>query len=393
MSSTTRTSSILIALLVAFLARSSLAQEKSDSFLSVDHFVPHVSTVPANAGQLVGIYVREKVDAQVARTLQKRGAAGKVVLFVHGGTTPSVPVYSLDYKDYNWMDFLARAGFRTFAMDFSGYGSSPKPMMDDPCNVDPKQQATLVPRPLKGPCAPNYPRALNTINDDWNEIDSVVDYLRKLNRVAKIHIIGWSAGGPRAGGYAALHPEKIDRMVFYAPSAPTSGPLQDRSAAFPISLQTRDDLEKKRWDPDVRCPGQVEPGVRDVLWQSIMQWDRVGASWGPEEGVMRARTVTRFGWTSEIAAKVKAPALVIVGEFDQPDDRRKVFEQISSNDKVFLHVACASHFMVWEKQHKVLHVASKEWLTTGRVKSLRRGEFKVDTEGNFKTETSLAMKP
>ena len=27
---------------------------------TTDHFVPHVSTVPANAGQLVGIHVREK---------------------------------------------------------------------------------------------------------------------------------------------------------------------------------------------------------------------------------------------------------------------------------------------------------------------------------------------
>ena len=39
--------------------------------------------------------------------------------------------------------------------------------------------------------------------------------------------------------------------------------------------------------------------------------------------------------------------------------------------------------MMWEKQHTVLHVASKERLTHGRVKNMRRGEFHVDAEGNF----------
>lgn len=162
-------------------------------------------------------------------------------------------------------------------------------------------------------------------------------------------------------------------------------------AGFPVNLQTREDMEKKRWDPDVRCAGQVEPGVRDAVWKAIMQWDRVGASWGPAEGVMRGRTATRFGWTPELAAKVTAPTLIMVGEYDRLNERRTVFEQIGSKDKVFLNVACASHFMVWEKQHRVLHTASFEWLTQGQVKNVRRGEFVVDAEGNFKAVENAAL--
>ena len=60
-----------------------------------DHFVPHVSTVPANAGQTVGLYVREKVKARPGP------AKGRVVLFVHGATVPAVPDFDLDYKSYN----------------------------------------------------------------------------------------------------------------------------------------------------------------------------------------------------------------------------------------------------------------------------------------------------
>ena len=347
--------------------------------ITKDHFVPHVSTVPANAGQLVGIHVREKIKAKAG------GATGRVVLFVHGVSVPSVPDFDLDYKSYNWMAYLARAGFRAYAMDHTGYGGSPRPMMDDPSNVNPQQQAIITPRPLQGAKAPNYPYQFNTIRDDWGEIDTVVDWLRKANRVKRISIVGWSAGGPRVGGYVAQHPEKIHRVILYAPG-PTVEGLQipgHTDAGFPMNLQTREDLEKKRWDPDVRCPGQLEPGIRDVVWKAIMQWDRVGASWGPEGGVMRVRAATRFGWTRALAAKVVAPTLVMAGEYDRLEERRAVYEQLGSKDKVFMHVACASHFMLWENQHTALHVASQEWLTHGRLKNVRRGEMRVDPDGIF----------
>ena len=356
----------------------SAAEENREMLITRDHFVPHVSTVPANAGQLVGIHVREKVKAKAG------GAKGRVVLFVHGATVPSVPDFDLDYKSYSWMAYLAHAGFRVYAMDQTGYGGSPRPMMDDPSNVDPKQQALVTPRPLKAPAAPNYPYHLNTIRSDWDEIEAVVDWLRKANRVRRISIVGWSAGGPRVGGYVAQHPDKIYRVVLYAPSPTIAGlKIPERpDAGFPITLQTREDLEKKRWDPDVRCPGQLDPGIRDAVWKAVMEWDRVGASWGLE-GVMRGRAATRFGWTPELAAKVTAPTLVMVGEFDRLDERRNVYEQISSKDKVFLNVSCGSHFMLWEKQHTALHVASGEWLAHGRLKDVRRGEMRVNPDGDF----------
>lgn len=366
-------------LLVWLAATASLAAAQSP-LITTDQFVPMVSVVPANAGQVVGIFVRQKVAAGPVA-----GETRPVVLFVHGATVPSVPSADLEHNDYSWMAFLARAGFNTYAMDVTGYGGSPRPMMDDPCNVDPKQQNEIKPRPLTAACAPNYAFQLTTIRSDWTEIDAVVDYLRRANGVAKIHIIGWSAGGPRVGGYAALHPEKVDRMVLYAPS-PTianDGP-EKPSSGFPLRLQSREDLEKKRWDPDVRCPGQVEPGVRDAVWKSIMQWDRIGASWGPEGGIMRGRTATSFGWTVEQARKVTAPTLVMVGEFDRLAERKTVYEQISSRDKIFLNIACASHFMVWEKQHSVLHRASLEWLSKGQIRGATRGEFAVDYAGDFK---------
>jgi len=147
----------------------------SGAIVTTDHFVPHVSTLQPIKGQKVGLFVR-----QVSQAAQDGDMKGRVVLFVHGATVPSVPDFALEYKDYNWMEYLARAGFNTYTMDLSGYGGSPRPMMDDPCNVNPKQQNLITGKPLKANCAANHPFEFNTIRDDWAEMDAVVDHLRKL---------------------------------------------------------------------------------------------------------------------------------------------------------------------------------------------------------------------
>jgi len=364
---------------VLVFSTAALAQQIHSS----DHYAPHVSTLAANAGQKVALHVHRKIASH--QLVSGRRETDRVVLFVHGATTPGTAAFSLDHKDYDWMAFLARAGFDVWAMDMSGYGSSPRPMMDDPCNVDPKQQELLLKRPLTAPCAPHYALKFKTIRDDWAEIDSVIDHIRSGTGAAKVSIVGWSAGGPRVGGYVALHPDKINRVVLYAPGAPRAGftPVERPEAGFPVTLQTRTRFEKERWDPDVRCSGQVEPGVRDALWTQIMQWDPIGASWGPEEGVTRAPTMMN-GWSTQQANSLKMPVMVVVGEFDVPDQRRAAYDAVGSADKVFVKVACASHFMLWEKQRNVLHNASLEWLRDGKFTGVSRGAFEVDEQGKSK---------
>jgi hypothetical protein len=73
----------------------------------------------------------------------------------------------------------------------------------------------------------------------------------------------------------------------------------------------------------------------------------------------------------------------MVGEFDRLSERRTVYEQIGSKDKVFVNVSCASHFMLWEKQHRALQDASLEWLRDGRLQGITNGEVRVDPDGRF----------
>ena len=171
--------------------------DDSGRILRLDHYVRVKSTVPSIAGQTTQIYVREVARARHGK---------EVVLFVHGAGTPAEVAFDVPYQDYSWMAYLAKAGYDVFSMDMTGYGRSTRPLaMNDPCNMAADQQKAV----FGVTCAPSYGRQMTTIASDWNDIGAVVDYLRGLRQVEKVSLIGWSLGGPRAGGYASQHPDKV----------------------------------------------------------------------------------------------------------------------------------------------------------------------------------------
>src|SRR5512135_1241907 len=192
------------ALLSLTLASMSFADD-GNRLLRLDHYVQVHSTVPAIAGQLTEIYVREVAEAG---TIARGPAADRVALFIHGAGTPAEVSFDVPYQDYSWMAYLAHAGFDVFSMDMTGYGRSTRPAaMNDPCNLTKEQQALYVPSLItleKGaPCAASYAHQMTTLASDWHDIDAVVDRLRTLRNVAKLNLLAWSLGGPRSAGYAA----------------------------------------------------------------------------------------------------------------------------------------------------------------------------------------------
>ncbi|MDH3318061.1 MAG: alpha/beta hydrolase [Betaproteobacteria bacterium] len=365
------------------------AVAKDDNILRLDHYVRHVSTVPVNAGQVVDLFMRERVAAGLNHTLRSTEATGKVVLFIHGGTVPSVPDYDLDYKDYNWMAYLAKAGFDTFSLDHTGYGRSPRLTMDDPCNMNPADQPLLIPNPLSAPCPHSYPFTLTTSQSDWDEIHTAVEYIKRIRNVEKVHLVGWSAGGPRAGGYAGLHPENVDRVLLYAPSPPGNVPSTPPAVVprpgFPMNTQTREELETGRWASEINCVDQRDPGILEPLWNTIMDYDDLGSVWGTPPGLMRTRTAVSWGWNPSLASQITAPLLLITGDGDStpPSVRRATYDLANSASKVFIEVQCASHFMVWEYQHMVLFEGSKHWFLNGSIKGVSNGEIIVDPTGKY----------
>jgi pimeloyl-ACP methyl ester carboxylesterase len=360
---------LLVALPLAFADDSAKIQR-------TDHYVRVKSTVPAIAGDFTQIYVREvQQPGMVLRDLPR---ADRVVLFVHGAGTPAEVAFDADYQDYSWMAYLAHVGFDVFSMDLTGYGRSTRPApMNDPCNLTQAQQTGFVPSLIAAVCPPSYPRQLTTIASDWNDIDGVVDHLRALRNVEKVTLIGWSQGGPRAGGYAAQHADKVRALVLLAPAyGRTSSPnppeqLPSTGAAF--NTQSRAEFFEN-WDRQVGCPDQYAPPAANAVWSQMLDSDPVGATWG--SGVRRAPQETVWGWNLALASKLQIPVLLVSGVHDKqvsPNGVRTLYGDLTAPRKIFLDLACSSHNAIWEKNHLLLFSASLEWLTKGTVDGKQTG--------------------
>lgn len=357
--------------------------------MTIDRLVAHTSTVPAAKGQKVDLFVREKVPTAYVEG-NPGSLEGRVVLFVHGGFSPAALAFDVKYRDYSWMEFLAYGGFDVFAMDMTGYGRSSRPMMDDPCNLDLRQQALLIPRTLKAPCPNSYPFELVNSDSETDDIDAVVEFIRRLRRVERVTLIGWSGGGIRTGTYVARHPGKVDRHIVWASSNyardnPAGPPAALPKPGAPMIIQTRELGIDRRWLANVKCEGQVEPGVPELIAAMTGEHDSVAAQWGP--GALRAPTRTYWGWNARTAGALKVPTLIMVGEEDDLlSSNAHLFEDHGAERKSFLRIACATHFMNWERQRRVLHRASFEWLTKGSLGGLDRGRFKADVAGTVTPE-------
>jgi pimeloyl-ACP methyl ester carboxylesterase len=360
---------------------------------TIDYMVPHISTVPANSGKRVELFVREKVRGR------NRGNRS-VVLMIHGATTSVVPAFDLQFENYSWMEYLATAGFDVFAMDQTGYGLSPRPMMDDPCNtLSSEQQSYLLPKPLAQPCSPAYPFQLTTIQSDWDEIDTVVEYLRRFRNVDKVSLVAWSRGGPRAGGYAALYPDKVERLFLLAPGyirlSPSNPPGVMPQPGVPSnvlgSAAFHDD-----WDTQVKCENQFTPKIRGAVTSTMLDFDPLGSTWGAG-GTRRAPNwnspgpgFNSWGWNAALASQVRVPTLLIRGDVDTKVPAVQVSDLygdlVAAPQKVFVHVACASHYLIWENQHMSLLQASEEWLRSGTFAGQTNGSFAVDITGGVQKD-------
>lgn len=380
--------------------------------VTIDHGVPHISTVSANSGEPVELFLRERLrkhGGERAREcdgdpgLREKGPA-TAVLMIHSRSVPVLAAYELKPgSDYDWALSLARSGLDVFMLDFQGSGLSPRPRMDDPCNVTiALQSSLLIPNPLTHTCSPSYASFLNTSASDLAELDTVVEYIRNLRGVEKVHLVSWSQGSFRIGPYAVLHPEKVASLFFMAPIfnvafTTTPPPLP----TTPMSLTTRAAVENSppslSWNDEIKCEGQREPGIVDAVWSTIMENDELGRTWGPPpagapagsppEGVMRVRQVVLSGWNATAASQIEVPTLIMQGEFDLAQGAlqhlHELYSLVRNDNKLRFRVQCTGHFMQWENQRRLLHRVSKQWIKHGKVDGFTRGEFFIDTAGNL----------
>jgi pimeloyl-ACP methyl ester carboxylesterase len=354
------------------LAGCAMSPMPTGSLQVTEHRVPVVSTAPSMRGQTVHLYVREVAPAG--------GGKLPAVLFIHGAGTPAEVSFDSRMDDYSWLKQVARAGFATYSVSLTGYGGSTRPApMANPCNIFKAGQAAFV----AAPCAPTFQGPLTTMTSDWNDIDAVVDYVRKQRGVERVSFVGWSQGGPRITGYTALHPAKVDRIVVLAPAYNRNG-MAAQPNPLPAMAEGNMTVQSRQafvanWDRQVGCTGQYDAAAGKAIFDEMLESDPVGAKWA-QGGVRRAPAVPTWGFEKTSVARIRAPYLMVAGIHDkqvEPKVVQEFYEDLGSQQKVLLDLGCSSHNAMWEKNRGLLFDATVQWLRDGKLNGVSTGVVKL----------------
>ncbi len=266
-------------------------------------------------------YTAKKGDVSLAMYRKRVGAPGgapKPVLFlVHGSSNAALSSYDLTVPgkgEYSMMNVFARLGYDVWTMDHEGYGKSSR-------------------------TAGN-----SDIASGVEDLKAAIPIVVKETGRDKMHFYGTSSGAIRAGAYAMVQPERVDRLVLSAftykgENAPTlqqrakqleyykthNTRLRDR--AMIESIFTRDGL-----------PSAYDPAVAKALADVELKFgDQVP-------------TGTYLDMTSKLPLvdplKVKSPVLMLRGDHDgisTNKDLLEFFDLLPNGDRQFVIIPNTAH--------------------------------------------------
>lgn len=192
-------------------------------------------------------------------------ASGEVVVLVHG----------LGGRSEDWENLapqIAKAGFRVYVPDLPGYGRS-----DRPANF-------------------SY-----SVTDESNIVVSFLDDLG----LRQVDLGGWSMGGWIAQFVAAMHPDRVRRLMLFDSAGLYVKPDWNTELFTPISPSQIEQLDKLLMPNPPHLPGFV---LRDVLRVSRQH------AWV----IHRALDTMLSGreTTDKVLPRLKMPVLLVWGEVD-----------------------------------------------------------------------------
>src|SRR3954447_8607337 len=120
------------------------------------------------------------------------GTARGVALLVHGATYPGQTAFDFSFPggdDYSLMDYLVDRGLGTVTFSVRGYGRSDAPTDGFSVNLE----AGIA------------------------DLSAVADWLATRG-YPRPYLLGWSWGGAISARYAERRPERVERLVLYAPA-------------------------------------------------------------------------------------------------------------------------------------------------------------------------------
>ena len=335
-------SGILGGIAAVSFAAVSLAQEQ--------RLVTEDMMVPSDPG--IEIFVRNKRPADMAAFRPER-----TVLFVHGSTYPAHTGFDLELGGLSWMDYIAARGYDVYLLDIRGFGKStrPKEMAEKP-----EANAPIV----RGDVA-------------LRDISAVADFIRKRRGISRLNLIGHSWGTTLMATYTTQYPDKVERLVLYAPVWIRQTPSLIRTGAGPLGayrLVTVEQTRTRRFTgiPATKKADIFPPGWFEAWAEATWATDPVGAKMNPP--VLRAPNGSVQDsveyWSAGKAyydpARITVPTLLVHGEWDRDTPRymaQTLFPLlVNAPGKRYVELAEGTHAMYMEKNRLMLFEAVQAFL-------------------------------
>jgi pimeloyl-ACP methyl ester carboxylesterase len=315
--------------------------------------VAEEAMVPSDPG--IEIYVRNKRPADLTAFSPER-----TLLFVHGSTYPAHTSFDLPIGGQSWMDTIAGRGFDVYCLDVRGYGRStrPKAMQEPPQNNPP------------------VARTAEAVRD----AEAVLEFIRKRRGIPRVNLMGWSWGCTIMATTTTRNPDKVARLILYAPPFLRTTPSLINAGPGPLGAyrMVTKEQAKARWlngVPEGKVDTQIPAGVFEQWTAATWATDPLGGRQNPPAIRAPNGTVadTADYWLAGKMVydpgKIAAPTLLVIGEWDRdtpPYMAQTLFPLlVNAPDRRLVMLPEATHTMMLEKNRHMLFRTVQAFLDEG----------------------------
>jgi pimeloyl-ACP methyl ester carboxylesterase len=245
------------------------------------------------------IFVRAKRRTDVATFAGKR-----IVLMIHGATFPGT-TFDVPLAGRSWMDYLAERGFDVYALDLPGYGKSSRPTaMDAP---------------------PDQNKPFMRTTDAVAAVRTVVECILKTHGAERLNLVGHSWGTTIAASFAAETPNRVERLVLYAPfwlrTPPVAAQPPSKLGSYRVVSRQRARVRWLMGVPEDKKKGLIPPGWFEMWADATFATDPLGAgrTVRAPNGVVEDFQEYWFATPPKPyfdPAKITSPVLLVVSEWD-----------------------------------------------------------------------------
>jgi pimeloyl-ACP methyl ester carboxylesterase len=253
-----------------------------------------------------------------------------VLFFVHGSSVSS-RVFDLNvpgHGEYSLMNAFARYGFDCWTMDHENYGKSGRTSG----NAD--------------------------IASGVEDLKAAVEVVTKETGLKKFHFLGESSGALRAGAYAMVAPERVDRLVFAAFTYKGEGSPTLTKRAEQLAYYRSHNMRKRDRDMIRSIATRDKPGTSDQA--AVEALADVEMQFGDQ-----VPTGTYLDMTANLPVvkpeKVLSPVLLVRGEYDgiaTVADLEQFFNLLPNGDRQFVILPGTAHSVALATNRQLFwHVA------------------------------------